>query len=189
MAIHNKSHYIVYKLTFPNNKIYIGQTKNFDTRMYHYKRLNSTSKLVGRAIKKYGWNNIKKEIIYTTTIKFIDKHERYFIEKYKSNDIKFGYNLESGGNKNKIPSKITRDKIRKLQTGTNNSFYGKKHSDENKKHWSEIKKGKIVSKETKLKLKTTALNRKKIECPHCGKIMDPGNAKQYHFNNCKFLNI
>jgi hypothetical protein len=25
----------------------------------------------------------------------------------------------------------------------------------------------------------------KIECPHCGKILDKGNAKRWHFDNCK----
>ena len=25
----------------------------------------------------------------------------------------------------------------------------------------------------------------KIECPHCGKMSDKGNAKRWHFDNCK----
>jgi hypothetical protein len=29
------------------------------------------------------------------------------------------------------------------------------------------------------------LNHKKIECPHCGIITTPGNAKRWHFENCK----
>lgn len=45
--------------------------------------------------------------------------------------------------------------------------------------------GKKRTNETKIKMRISALNRIKIQCPHCGKMMDPGNAKKHHFNNCK----
>jgi group I intron endonuclease len=41
--------------------------------------------------------------------------------------------------------------------------------------------------EVKKKQIQSALNRKKIKCPHCGKIMDPGNSKKYHFEKCKLF--
>lgn len=40
--------------------------------------------------------------------------------------------------------------------------------------------------EVKVKQIQAALNREKIKCPYCDKIMDPGNSKKYHFDKCKF---
>lgn len=32
------------------------------------------------------------------------------------------------------------------------------------------------------------INNKRIKCPHCKIETNPGNAKRWHFNNCKILN-
>lgn len=52
----------VYKLTFPNNMVYIGVSTNVISRWYgkgeHYKNQE-----VKKAIDYYGWENIKKEVI------------------------------------------------------------------------------------------------------------------------------
>jgi group I intron endonuclease len=39
--------------------------------------------------------------------------------------------------------------------------------------------------EVRIKQSEAAKKRKKLECPHCGKFMDPGNSKRHHFDNCK----
>ena len=53
--------YIVYKHTFPNNKVYIGITQqNPEKRWKKGLGYDSHQTLMKRAIKKYGWNNIKK---------------------------------------------------------------------------------------------------------------------------------
>ena len=39
--------------------------------------------------------------------------------------------------------------------------------------------------EVKEKQRIAALNRIKIECPHCGKSMDKANSIKYHFDKCK----
>jgi ribosomal protein S27AE len=33
----------------------------------------------------------------------------------------------------------------------------------------------------------SALNREKVNCPHCGKLADISNAKRWHFDNCKSI--
>jgi len=111
------NNYIIYKLSFPNGKIYIGQTKQqFRTRMRDYKNLRSS---VGRCVKyaiiKYKWENVKQEILYRTTEEFIDNLEIETIAKYNSTNRKFGYNIEIGGSSNKI------------------GFKGRKHSEHSKK--------------------------------------------------------
>ena len=50
----------------------------------------------------------------------------------------------------------------------NNPFFGKSHSDSS------------VSK-----MKVSHLNREKVECPHCFKILDISNATRWHLDKCK----
>ena len=93
----NVGDYIVYRHTFPNNKIYIGITKQNVNKRWgngkHYK-----NQVVGRAIKKYGWNNIKHEIIYNgLSENEALKIEQDLIKKYKSNQKEYGYNKTIGG--------------------------------------------------------------------------------------------
>ena len=43
----------IYKLDFPNGKIYIGKSINLKRRMHEHNRPNETQTAVDRAIKKY----------------------------------------------------------------------------------------------------------------------------------------
>lgn len=63
--------YVIYKLIFPNGKIYIEQINDFSRRMNQYKNCYSKGNksvgiLVKNAICKYVCCNIKKQIIYET---------------------------------------------------------------------------------------------------------------------------
>lgn len=105
--------YFIYKYTFPNGKVYIGQTYKGSGRygtQFGYK-----GQLVYRAMKKYP--NYKKEILEYCSLEEVDDRERFYIEKYKSMDKPFGYNREGGGNDNKIRSKETKDLISLLHGG------------------------------------------------------------------------
>ena len=58
---------VIYKITNPKGKIYIGQTKNFKQRLSNYRSPNKNC--IGRklfnSIKKYNWENHKIEVIHT----------------------------------------------------------------------------------------------------------------------------
>ena len=57
---------ILYRHTSPSGKVYIGITRDVNIRWsnkgYRYLTYNS---IFGKAILKYGWDNIKHEILFT----------------------------------------------------------------------------------------------------------------------------
>lgn len=89
--------FVIYKAEFPNGKVYIGKSKDFDSRKikHSYSTRYYNTKLTN-AINKYGFDSIKWEIIFETEdINIINKKEIEFISKYDS--IKNGYNTSTGG--------------------------------------------------------------------------------------------
>lgn len=85
---------IIYKTTnLINGKIYIGQDSK-NNSMYLGSGL-----ILFKAIKKYGLNNFKKEILeYCKTKNQLNEQEKYWIKKCNSTDHKIGYNIAKGGN-------------------------------------------------------------------------------------------
>jgi group I intron endonuclease len=100
--------YSVYKHTTPNNKVYIGITKN-NPEIRWANGLGYSHQIFFRAIVKYGWENIKHEILYTglTKEQAIEK-EIELIRLYDSTDPDKGYNITEGG-----ISPLKTDSIRK----------------------------------------------------------------------------
>ena len=93
-----------------------------------------------RAIEKYGWNNIKHEILADNLSKIeAEDMERFFIAMYRSNESGHGYNKTLGGEGSlgHKQSKEARLKRSERFKGENNPYYGKKHSDETRKKMSE----------------------------------------------------
>lgn len=96
---------VIYKILFPNGKVYVGQTKDFQERQkQHYTTsLNTNIKLpVYNAIRKYGWENLQWEIIdECKTQAELNEKEKYWISFYHSycKDKKHnnGYNATIGG--------------------------------------------------------------------------------------------
>lgn len=90
--------YIVYKHTAPNNKVYIG-ISGFDPQ---YRWLNGRGykhqSVFFNAIIKYGWINIKHEILFSelTEEEALDKEEE-LIKQYQSYDRRYGYNVATRG--------------------------------------------------------------------------------------------
>lgn len=89
--------YKVYKHTAPNGKVYIGITHQnvlsrwaggfgYQTQIYFW-----------RAIVKYGWINIKHDILYENLSEEEAKaKEIELIKEYKSHDYNYGYNIDLG---------------------------------------------------------------------------------------------
>ena len=127
--------YVVYKHTCPNGKVYIGITGISPTRRWQCGKNYITNTYFYRAIEKYGWDNIKHEILFEGLTKDeASSKEVELIALYKSDQRDFGYNICQGGEIN-IPSELTRKRM-------SAAHKGKKLSEAQRKKLSEAAMGK-----------------------------------------------
>ena len=147
---------IIYKLCFPNGKCYIGQTVSITDRMCAHGKSDYP---VGNAIRKYGHDNIRIEILHTVySRKEANKLEVKEILNYNC-ICPNGYNLTTGGcvgkevceeskqkmrgNKNPLGHKHTKETKRKMSIAAkgNQRALGFKHTEETKQKISRAQKG------------------------------------------------
>jgi len=96
---------LIYKLINTlNGKIYIGKTKNSSVcaRKSSHKSQSKRyepRQYIHKAIKKYGWENFKIEIVEDgiDSLEILNKREKFFIREYDSANREKGYNLTLGG--------------------------------------------------------------------------------------------
>lgn len=129
---------IIYKITNQiNGKSYIGKTvKSLDRRISNhlYDANNGSKYYIHKAIRKYGFENFKVEIIckYVDNEKFLSEIEKFCIAYYNTK-VPAGYNLTDGGEGvsgsnywlGKHHSESTRKKISEAQRGDKNHLWGK----------------------------------------------------------------
>jgi hypothetical protein len=92
---------VIYKAEFPNGKVYIGKTKNFEQRKYHHiwnsHREENSHIIMYKAICKYGSDNINWSILCECLDNDdMNKKEIEDIKMYNSTLHKFGYNMVCG---------------------------------------------------------------------------------------------
>lgn len=107
----------VYIHIFPNGKRYIGQTIAPVKTRWKSNGSGYSRQLVYKPIIKYGWDNIQHITYEVETKEEMDYLERYLIRYYNTTDKRFGYNIDSGGNKNKKFTKEHKDKISEANKG------------------------------------------------------------------------
>ena len=140
----------IYKLTFPSEKSYIGQTiRDIEKRLEEHQYANSSCVAVCNAIKKYGWENVKIDW-YEVPDEDLNKHEELMVEVLGTL-APGGYNLLEGGGAHGKPSQETKRRISEAlsgekhywygKTGEKAFWYGKEHTEETKKKMSEAKSG------------------------------------------------
>jgi group I intron endonuclease len=181
---------MIYKATNNvNGKVYIGKTVQYleiRKKQHKYDACNDNKRryncIFHMAIRKYGWDNFKWEILCEIDSENkLNVLEKFYIAAYR----KMGniYNLTDGGEgaSGNIISEETRNKLKNripwnkgngnYMTGNRNHFYGKMHSGETKQKISKTKKGsspapnkgKHLTNETKQKLRDFNLGRHHTE--------------------------
>jgi len=149
----------VYRFISPSNKSYIGKTistfnERYKTHIYAFKAGNKT--IFYDAVKKYGFENFKTEILAEadSDIELKDM-EKYYISFYNSYGEN-GYNMTPGGDGNRLIGEL-------------NGMYGKHHTKEARDKMSLSRKGKQTgnknpwhkSNRTDEELKTRSLKARK----------------------------
>ena len=152
--------YIYLTTNLVNNKKYIGQHKGKPNDSYLGSGIH-----IKQAIKKYGKENFKKEVLeYANSQEELNELEIKIIALHNAVEDKNYYNVAIGGYtpvvvggmKGKKHTEETKQKLRELNMGENNPMFGKygelnpnygsQHSEETKKKISETRIEKGVAK-------------------------------------------
>jgi group I intron endonuclease len=155
---------VIYKTTnLVNGKQYIGK----DTR--NNPNYFGSGVLLKKAIKKYGKENFKKEIIEVCSSRQeLIEREEYWLNYYDAGNNSIFYNRHNysyGG----IAS-----------FGEKNGFYGKKHSNETKQKISKSNSGRTISDDTKKKLSQSHFG-KRHSIETLQKIRESHLGEKHHF--------
>lgn len=202
--------WVVYQHVSPSGKIYIGITSNIKSRWkcngYYYCSYNSIMKKV---INKYGWDNIKHEILHSDlTYDQAVEYEKYYISKYKKEGI--SYNITDGGQgtsgrklsegtkrkmraSNKgvsrkaieasIAERTTLDDKTRVERYASYGMLGKHHTESTKLKMAEAAKGRDMTKAVEASIK---LSKKPIVAYKDGILI---GVFESHIEASKILNV
>ena len=91
----------IYKINFPNGKIYVGLSVHIKTRIRNHKTKDYKEHPelpISRAIQKYGISDVDiLEEIPADNRNLLQEREKYWIQYYDSTNPDIGYNLSKGG--------------------------------------------------------------------------------------------
>lgn len=182
--------YVVYKHTTPSGKVYIGITSMKPEKRWESGSGYRQNKHFYSAILKYGWENIKHEIVCTGLNKWqAGKVEQSLIKYFDSTNHNKGYNHSIGGECGSLgvhPSAETRMKLSIVRKGKKPSAecirksieaHKGKHKDmETRMKISKKLKGRPLSAETRKKMSAARKGRKISE--HTIRAMTDATSKK-----------
>lgn len=128
--------YSLYRHTSPSGKVYIGITTQIPEKRWYNGKGYKRHTYFFNAILKYGWDNIKHEVLFTGLDELTAKSlEIDLIRHYKGLGI--SYNITDGGD----------------------GYLGYKPSKGTRKIWSEQRSGRVLTKEWRDKISSTLKGR------------------------------
>ncbi len=143
-----KKNYVLYLHTVPNGKRYYGITMQKPKKRWNNGKGYLNNQYFTNAINKYGWDNIKHEVLLVGLTKHeAQELEKYMIQWYDTANRKYGYNLSTGGEGGN-GCNHTEETKRKLSE----KMKGKQFSEKHKQKISEAHKGKYHTEESKQKI-------------------------------------
>ena len=159
--------YCVYMHIFPNGKRYIGITCCQPYRRWQKGYGYRNQAKIYNAIKKYGWENIRHEILFDgLTLEEANQKEIELIQKYKT--IAHGYNVELGGKACGHLTQEHKNKIGQANSGKNNGMYGYQYTDEEKAEIARKQTGHKHTEESRKKMSEYAKAHSEIKShPGC----------------------
>lgn len=131
-----------------NDKVYIGQTNNLQRRFAeHKKRLNSKKMKhhcihLKRAWELYGAEAFEFKVLEECSLEELNKREQYYLDFFDKERL-FNIGLIAEAPKRGVKlSDSTKNKLRELNSGSNNPNYGKQRTIETKQKISQANSGK-----------------------------------------------
>jgi group I intron endonuclease len=131
---------VIYKITSPSGKLYVGKTYNLKQRIACHKcsTKKGSSVILHNSIRKYGWDAHKLEVIEEVPDEQLDEREMFWIAELKTYCYKnpMGLNMTLGGDGQRstwMHKTERREWYRNRYSGVGNPFYGKTHSEEVRK--------------------------------------------------------
>lgn len=200
--------YTVYKTTnLENGHFYIGVHKTANPNDSYL----GSGLVIKKAIKEYGRPCFVKEVLFVfdnAIDAYAKERELVDAEFIARRDT---YNIAEGGLRTADWKEGRQAMHSERISGENHPFYGKKHTEEAKAQISaSLKakqdkrskesyeraaekrrgqpsklKGTTQTAESNAKRSASHLANEKLTCPHCGALVDSGNAKRWHFDRCK----
>lgn len=161
-------------LNVSNRKRYIGQSVDIGKRKSsHFSALKygrHFNRHLQQAYNKHGDCVFEFKVIEFCETWLLDERESYWIKKFMTTNVVFGYNNESGGHREKIISEYTRSIISK-------SNKGRPKSEEHRKRISEGLKG--IPKPTLKGRKLSEETRRKISEGHLPRTIEDVKARHF----------
>ena len=164
-------------------KQYVGVTKDMRRRMIsHASHTTPTKAAIKNAIKKYGREVFKMEVLEEGTVDHCYSREPYWIERMNTLKPK-GYNICTGGRGSKglvgdMNGMFGRSGELHPHFGKPGYFKGRKHSEQTKARMSEVHKGDMRSAETREKMRKAALARSPEAKARAAAALRASNAKR-----------
>lgn len=124
----------IYKITSPNSKVYIGQSRDIIERWKEHKKMRVKTKLTN-SLSKYGIENHIFEIIEECAMEDLNCRERYWQDEF---DVlgEYGLNLLLTKSEDKV--RVLSEELKRTIAITNT---GKKHTKKSKIKMSQSCKG------------------------------------------------
>jgi len=165
--------YCVYMHIFPNEKRYIGITCCNPNRRWQNGYGYVNQPVMHNAIVKYGWNNIRHEIIIDNlTLDEANDKEQELIAFYQTTNRTYGYNVEFGGKACGHLTDEHKQKISVANSGKNNGMYGHQYSEEDRARLAKIWSGRKHTKESRKRMSEYAKAHPEIKShPGCAHPM------------------
>lgn len=142
--------WVIYSITSPSGRVYIGKTSNFKQRVRQYKSNAKKQTVLNNSFKKYGINTHTFNIVeeFAGNLSMVNDKEMFWIRTYMSNINKYpeqnGMNLTDGG-EGQIGmrhSQESKDKMRNISIKNGNTPPKIIWTDAMRKLASEQRKGK-----------------------------------------------
>lgn len=169
-----EKNYKVYVHISPNNKYYVGITKQKINRRWRNGKGYRQNDYFNNAIEKYGWDNFQHEIVASgITREEANNFEKVLIKELNSMDREFGYNRTEGGDGQhgtKCPQ-WKKDKQSIEMSGKGNHMYGISLEG--------------MNGEDNPMYGKPAYNRRKVQCINTGEIFDAVTHGANKYDTCR----